>query len=132
MRATRIEILNERNRMPLVLRARFERTFFGLGLFAAINLFLCGTYLLMKALYDPLESTDTSVLVAGFMLALASFLITYLIWPRGRSALARHDDSDPRPAYPKDPLFTVEAEAVQARLEARRGLGDAKSMPGPM
>jgi hypothetical protein len=109
MRAARIEMQKERNRIPLVVRARFERTFFGLGLFASTTLLLCAAYLLTEAMRDPLEASELAVLIAGFALALASSLITYLSWPRSRMALAR-----------------------QHRQEVERMLGNRKYLLGPM
>jgi hypothetical protein len=132
MRATKIEVLHGHGRMPLVMRGRFERTFFGLGLFAAINLFLWGIYLLTEVIRDPLKANETAVIAAGFALALASFLIVYLVWPRGRSALARHDEFDRDPEYSKGPVLTVYGEGVQNRLEAKRGSGEEENLPGPM
>lgn len=71
---------------------RFEWTFFGLDLFAAINLFLCGAYLLAEAIRDPLEASEAGVIAAGFTLALASFLLTYLVWPRAKYVFGRDPD----------------------------------------
>jgi len=133
MRATRIEALNERDRIPLVVRGRFERTFFGLGLFAAVALLLYGTYLLAESIGDPLEASGTTVLIAGFMLALASFVITFLIWPRRKMALARDDeDLDQVPEYIKSPVLTVYGDSAQNRIEAKQALGTEKDLPGPM
>jgi hypothetical protein len=70
---------------PLALRARFAWTFFGLGLFAAINLFLFVAYLLSEALRDPLDATGIAIVTAGFMPALAGFLLVYIVWPRAKS-----------------------------------------------
>jgi len=133
MRATRIEVLNERDRVPLVVHGRIERTFLGLGLFVAAVLLLCGAYLLMEAIRDPLEASGTTVLTAGFMLALASFVITFLIWPRRKMALARDDeDLDQVPEYIKSSVLTVYGESAQNRIEAKQALGTEKDLPGPM
>jgi len=132
MHATGIGVLHGRGRVPLGLRSRFERIFFGMLLFAAINLFLYGAYLLKEALRDPLGAAELSVVVAGFMLALASFLLTYLTWPRLKSAFERDEDSDQGEEQPIGPVLTVYGEAVQERLEAERTLGEEKDLPGPM
>jgi hypothetical protein len=42
----------------LVVRARFERIFLGLGSFAGIILLLGGTYLMTKVLLNPLGASD--------------------------------------------------------------------------
>lgn len=132
MRAMRIEGERERGTMPLVARARFENTFFGLSLFAGVMLFLGGAYLLTHAIRVPLEASTFNVLVAGFTLALGSFLITYVVWPWSGSALSKHEDLDGVPEYWKGPALTVYGEAVQTRLEATRVLVDEKNLPGPM
>lgn len=63
--------------VPLVVRARFERTFWGLVTFAGLILLLGGRYLMIEALLDPLGASDMAVLTAGLALALAlsSFLL---------------------------------------------------------
>jgi hypothetical protein len=132
MRSTHVEMLNGRDRIPLVVRARFERTFFGLGAFAAVILLVGGGYLMAEALLDPLGASDMSVLTAGFALALSSFLLVYLVWPRGRLELAkrerrRHDDT-----MWSGPTLTVYGGTVHSRMEAKQGLVDRKSLPGPM
>jgi hypothetical protein len=132
MRAARIEIQRERNKIPLVVRGRFERTFFGLGLFASTTLFLCGAYLLTEAMRDPLEASELAVLIAGFALALASFLITYLTWPRSRMALARHEEAGGLARRWKRPVITVYGEAVERRQEVEQMSGNRKHLPGPI
>lgn len=125
----RIEVLNERHRVPLVVRSRFERTFLGLGLFAAVTLFLWGAYLLTEAISDPLRATGVAVLVAGLMLALASFLMAFLLWPRGRRALARSEEPDGDFEYPNGPILTVYREPLQGRLEAKQAVREGKILP---
>jgi membrane protein implicated in regulation of membrane protease activity len=132
MHATGIGVLRGRGHVRLGLRSRFERIFFGMVLFAAINLSLYGAYLLKEALRDPLGSAELSVVVAGFLLALASFLLTYLTWPRLKSAFERDEDSDQGEEQSIGPVLTVYGEAVQKRLEAERTLGEKKDLPGPM
>jgi hypothetical protein len=132
MHATRIEVLHGRDRVPLVLRGRFERTFFGIVLFAAVNLFLYGVYLLKEALRNPLGATELSVVVAGFALALAAFLLGYLLWPRVKSVLGRDEDFGPEEEQRMGPVLTVYGEAVQNRLEAEQALGEENDLPGPM
>jgi len=132
MHATGIGVLHGRGRVPLGLRSRFERIFFGMVLFAAINLFLYGAYLLKEALRDPLGAAELSVVVAGFMLALASFLLIYLAGPRIKSTFIEDEDPDEGEEQRMGPVLTVYGEAVQKRLEAERTLGEEKDLPGPM
>jgi hypothetical protein len=53
MRTLRIELLHDRRAVPLVVRARFERTSLGLGAFAGVMLFLGGAYMVAEALMHP-------------------------------------------------------------------------------
>jgi hypothetical protein len=128
MRATRIEAIEGRHRIPLVVRARFERTFFGLGSFAGIILLLGGAYLMTEALLNPLGASDAGVLTAGFALALSSFLLIYLVWPRGRMGMAKREPviSNGRK------WMTLYGETVQNRVAAKRALREDKDLPGPM
>jgi len=89
MTTERTIYVHDRRRTPLVLRARFEWTFFGLGLFAAINLFLVGSFLLMEALRNPIAASTTVIVAGAFMVALAGFLLIYLARPRFKAASAR-------------------------------------------
>lgn len=132
MRTVRMEVLSQHDRVPLVVRSRFERTFFGLGLFAAVTLFVWGAYLLSEAIRNPLRATGVAVLVAGFMLALASFLVAFLVWPGGRRALARDEDPDEDFENTAGLVLTVYGEAVHERLEAKQVLKEGKNLPGPM
>lgn len=43
---------------------------------------ICGVYLLADVIREPLEASETVILTGGFTLAFASFLLTYLVWPR--------------------------------------------------
>jgi hypothetical protein len=91
MRPAKINELHERERVPLVVRARFERTFLRLDAFAGAILLLGGTYLMAEAMVDPLKASDVGVLVAGFALALASFVLVYFVLPQRRIAMAKRD-----------------------------------------
>ena len=121
-----------RHRIPLVVRARFERTFFGLGLFAAISLFLGGVYLLTEAIRDPLEASEAAVICAGFTLSLASFVLVYLFWPRAKSVLQKDPDSSDHRESLRGPVLTVYGQALHTRSEAKRLLAESKDLLGPM
>jgi len=73
----------------LVVRSRFERTFFGFGAFAAAILLVGGACLMTEALIDPIGASDLVVLAAGFALSLASFLVVYLVPATKKNAMAR-------------------------------------------
>jgi len=132
MRAVRIEVVHEPDHMPLVLRARFERTFLGLGLFIASVLLAGGAYLLTDAIREPLEASETAVLIAGLALALGAFAIVYLLWPRHYLAIAHRDKLPHFDNEWKNYVLTAHGEAVQNRLEPRTVLQDHSDLPGPM
>jgi hypothetical protein len=133
MRATRMGVLHARE-VPLVVRARFERTFFGLGAFAGLVLLLGGGYLMTEALLDPLGASDMAVLTAGLALALSSFLLVYLVWPRRTMEMARREHLETTEKKRERPVLeiTMYSEAPQSRMLAKRSLGETKDLPGPM
>jgi len=118
-----------RHRVPLVLRARFAWTFFGLGLFAAVNLFLFGAYLLSVAIRDPLEASPTVIVTAGFMLALATFLLVYLVSPRVKAAFGKPSEFARHQRTFAGPVLTVYGEALRSQIEAEHALTLAKQIP---
>lgn len=132
MHATRIEVVHHHERIPLAARGRFERIFLGFGLFAAGPLFLCGTYLLTEAIRDPLGASGTSVIAAGFTLALASFLVIFLLRPRGGRGKADREGWEEVPEEWEGPVMTVYGRTAQNRMDGERMLGEGKTLPGPM
>jgi hypothetical protein len=82
MGAMRVALERRGETVLLVIRARFERTFFGLRAFAGTILMAKGLYLMSEALVDPFGNTDVRGFVAGTALALSGFLLVYLLWPR--------------------------------------------------
>lgn len=114
--------------------ARFERTFFGLGTFAGLVLLLGVGYLMMEALLDPSGASDMAVPTAGLALALSSFLLVYLVWPRRKIELARGEQLETAEQNWKRPVVTIRLydEGQSSRTLVRRGLGDRKHLPGPM
>jgi hypothetical protein len=87
---------------------------------------------MIEALIDPLGASDVGVLAAGFALALSSFLLVYLLWPRRRLQLAKHDCTIRKDKKSNGPVLTVYGEVVQNRIVAKRALGHGKNLPGPM
>jgi hypothetical protein len=132
MRATKVGELPERERVPLVMRARFERTFLGLGAFAGLALLLGGTYLMAEAWVDPLKASDAGVLAAGFSLALASFVLVYFVLPQRRTALAKRERTAKRQARIKSAVLTPYGEAMQSRVAIKREMSAGQNLPGPM
>jgi hypothetical protein len=65
-------------------------------------------------------------------LALASFLLVYLVWPHGTTALARRERSSDTAKKQERPVLTLYGETLQNHLEAKRALGEEHSLPGPM
>jgi hypothetical protein len=131
MRAVKVEVLNERDEIPLVVRARFEKTFFGLGAFAALILLIGGGYLMAEALVDPIGASDMGVLAAGFALALSSFLLVYFVWPKGKLELAKRERID-GVEQGLNPVLTVYGDSVHTRVIAKRELQQHRHLPGPM
>lgn len=85
-----------------------------------------------EALMNPLGASDVGILAAGFILALSSFLLIYLVWPHGAMALARRERASHGERKPEGKALTLYGETVQNRLEAERALGEDHSLPGPM
>jgi hypothetical protein len=133
MRTTRIEVLHNREKIPLVVRARFERTFFGLGAFAATVLLVGGGYLMTEALIDPIGASDMAVLTAGFALSLSSFLLVYLVLPQRKIEIAKREQEDRSGEHCKERVLTVYGhETVHQRILTKESLGTHKHLPGPM
>lgn len=132
MRTTRIELLRSRGKMPLVVRARFERTFFGLGVFAAAILLVGGAYLMSEALIDPIGASDMAVLTAGFALSLSSFLLVYLVLPQRKIQMAKREKEERTEEQWKAPVLTVYGETVHPRVRVKESLDLHKHLPGPM
>ena len=118
-----------RHKIPLVLRARFAWTFFGLGLFAAVNLFLIGSYLLSVAIRDPLKASPMDIVSAGFMLALAGFLLVYLVSPRIKAAFAKPTDFARHQGTFAGPVLTVYRQALRSQIETEHALTLAEQIP---
>jgi hypothetical protein len=78
------------------------------------------------------EDAKWTVLMAGFALALSSFLLVYLVSPRRRLELARRERVTRVEARWKGPALTVCGETVHSRIMAKRVLGPGKHLPGPM
>jgi hypothetical protein len=135
MDAKRKIYLRRRRRAPLAVRARFEWTFFSTGLFATVILFCCGAYLLTEAISDPPDpfASGTVIVTAGFILSLASFLLTYLVWPRAKTAFARSEHFHWQREVFRGPVVNVYRFARNTRTETSRTVTDSEpQIPGPM
>lgn len=101
-----------------------------MGLFVGFPAVLCGACFLTEAIDSPLQVAMT-VLAAAFVLG--GFLITFLLWPRIRSAVAKDENGEEEAENRPEPLLTVYGEATQNnRIEARRMLDEGKDLRGPM
>ena len=128
-----METVCERDKTPLVVRGSLPRTFRTLGLLMELTLFFCGTYLLVNVIKRPLEADPPSVIGAGVMLALASTLLFYMVWPLRREAMARREYSAGDVERLPDSVLTAYGEAMQTRQRAERALlQGAEDLPGPM
>ena len=63
--------------------------FLGLVLFTTVVLMLNGIYLFTEVMLEPLKTDDTSIIASGFILALGGTLMTFLIRPGKKEALAK-------------------------------------------
>lgn len=128
-----METVCERDKTPLVVRGSLPRTFRTLGLLMELCLFFCGTYLLVNVIKRPLEADPPSVIGAGVMLALASTLLFYMVWPLRREAMARREEPASKVERLPDSVLTAYGEAMQTRQRAERALLEgAEDLPGPM
>ena len=132
MRTTRIEEMQDRGKIPLVVRARFERTFLGLGVFAALILLVGGAYLMAEALMDPIGASDMAVLTAGFALSLSSFLLVYLVLPQRMMQMAKREREERVDEQWKGPVVTVYPQPIRQQPPAKELLSAHKHLPGPM
>ncbi len=113
MRTTRVPARHE---VPLVVRASTPRTFLGLGVFTETGLVLCGSYLLLKALWWPLETGETAVIVSGLLLATATFLFFYMVRPGFSLALAQTDEDE---IQDEPPLLQAPVTTYRVAVEPR-------------
>lgn len=132
MKARRVELVHGRDKLPLVVRARFETTFFGIGTFLAVVLLFTGGYLLAETFLNPLGASDMGLIAAGFVLALSSFLLVYLVRPRAKLELGRREQAVKDAEALPGSRLTVYGETVQKHIAAQQTLGKAKTLPGPM
>ena len=93
-----------------------------MGLFAAVNLFLFGFFLLMETIREPLAASATVIVGAAFLLALAAFLFVYLAWPRFKAVFAMHTGRERRKAYREALTVYRDKGALQTEIEAEQAL----------
>jgi hypothetical protein len=132
MGTARMVVSEEREKTPLFVRASTPRTFLGLGTFVGIGLLFCGSYLLIDALASPLESNQVAVLAAAFMLALAIFLLFYLLQPMRRTALAQRSRIRKAGSEKRGTLGWILASMRRARVSNPHLLDEKRDLPGPM
>jgi hypothetical protein len=136
MQVERTIYVHDQARIPLALKARFEWTFFGVGLFAAVNLFLLGCFLLMEAIRDSLAASTTAIVGAAFRLAPAAFLFVYLAWPRFKAAFGMQAGAERRQTLRGEPVAVYRDEDTLPRFAVpedastlRRARGRTGSAP---
>ena len=130
MRAARMETDFGHGRIPLVVKGSLPRTFLGMGLFMGVNLFLFRIYLLREAIREPLAADQVTVIGAGVFLALAVFLLLFLVRFKWRSALAEPDEEGVDHTF--EMSLTAYEEAIHARTKAQLALRERRNLPGPM
>ena len=132
MSTPRTEVLHSRHETPLVVRGRLEKSFRGLGVFAGVVLMLGGSYLVLSPFWDPLSTSDMAVLTGSFSLALACFLLVFVLFPRRSLELAKRERDARERQATESRILTVFGETVQNRMVAKQALHDGKNLPGPM
>jgi hypothetical protein len=129
MSVMRIGAGHLRGKTPLVVRGSLPRTFLSLGLFLETGLLVCGTYLLVDAILQPLEAGPAAVLSGGLFLALATMLLFYLAWPTQGKSMSQRNEPVERPP---EQLLTAYGSAMQTRVEAKWVMEEEDELPGPM
>jgi hypothetical protein len=132
MEVAKAELRAERNRSSLLVRASVPRTFLGLGTFVEVGLLFCGSYLLIDAIASPLESNQAAVLAAALMLALAIFLLFYLLQPMRYTTLAQRGRIRKAGREKRGTLAAIVASVVHARVSNPHLLHEKRDLPGPM
>jgi hypothetical protein len=127
MRAARMETELDHDRLPLVVRGSFPKTFWGMGMFVAATLTVWGIYLVLKAIREPLVADPSAVIFAGVMLALAAFLMLFLVRPKWKDARAEHDEQND-----SEIEFGSYEELIKPLVKEERALKEHSRLPGPM
>ena len=131
MRAVRVANSMTHHSTPLVVRASLPKTFRGFGVFAEASLSFLGIYLLIEVLKEPLEADQSTVLLAGVLLSLATILLFYLIGPSRFPALARHDGHHSRGGIRIERSQTLRGDSLQAQQIAEKAI-EKERLPGSM
>lgn len=130
MRAARMETELDHDRLPLVVRGSFPKTFWGMGMFVAATLTVWGIYLVSKAIREPLVADPSAVIFAGVMLAVAAFLMIFLVRPKWKDASAEHDEQND--GDDSEIEFGSSEELIKPLGEEERALKERSRLPGPM
>lgn len=130
MGTARLVVEAEHDETPLFVRASPPRTFLGLGAFVEIGLLFCGSYLLIDSIARPLEASQTAVLAAALMLALALILLFYLFQPMRRAALAQRRKI--RKVRRTPGKISIIRNFVHPPVATSHLLHEKRNLPGPM
>ena len=103
-----------------------------MGLLAAINLFFGGIYLLNEAIRDLLAASGTVIVTAGFLLALGSFVLLYLVWPSAKSALEGRFSLESREVNLRRTELAAYGQAIQEQVDTPGAVTESERLPGPM
>lgn len=114
------------------MRTRFARAFFGLVWFTTVALMLGGICLFTEVMLEPLKAADTSIIASGFTLALGGTLMTFLIRPGKREALAKPEKENAGHELFRRPLRSIHGTRMPARKRAEPALVGPRKLPGPM
>jgi hypothetical protein len=130
MRAARMESTFSPRRLPLAVKGSLAKTFWGPGIFIVVNLSLFGIYLVTEAIREPLAADQATVIGAGVSLALAAFILLFLMRFKWRAARAKHEAEDEDQSF--EMSLTAYDELLHTRMEAELALKAGRNLPGPM
>jgi hypothetical protein len=93
------------------------------------SLFCCGAYLLTEGISDPPDplASGTVIVTAGFILSLASFLLTYLVWQRGKAVFIRSEQFNWQREVFGGPVVNAYRFVRKTRPETRWRLAESES-----
>lgn len=118
--------------IPLVVRASLPSRFLSLGVFTEAAPCFPGIYLLREVIGRPLETSEAEVLIAGVLLALATILLFYMMGPKRRIALAKHERGRRGGEMRlESPSRMCDNEALLERRRAEKAQ-EKEQLPGPM
>lgn len=97
----------------LVVRGGLARTFGSLASFLALSFLGAGIYILADAFANPVDAQAVALIVAAFVIALASIILFYLFKPRSSRGSGRVRRRTRRRSHLQLPARTLEHIAIE-------------------